>query len=317
MRVFITGGSGCVGHYLVSEFLKDPETELVLLLRNPGKLRLPEGTAHRVTIIEGDLRDAASYTEALRDFDVGILAATAWGGKDTFDITVGANLALADALIAGGCRRIVYFASASVLDRDLKLLPDAAEHGTPYIRAKHRLVEEIEARGEAARVTGIFPTVIFGGGADPVGAPLSHAARMLFENRRWLPLLRRLAAPGRLHLIHPADIATLVHHYARSEESSGTARIVFGNPVVTVNEMIDAIARAAGRSQRPWVRITERRIDVFARLFGIKLSPWDRYCAENLDQSFPTAVCPADLGLPVAMPDLAAGLREIGFPGRA
>jgi len=317
MRVFITGGSGCVGHYLVHAFLRKPGTELVLLLRTPAKLKLPEGAEGRVTILKGDLRDGAAHAEALRGVDVGILAATAWGGKDTFDITVGANLALADALIAGGCRRVVYFASASVLDRDLRLLDEAAEHGTSYIRAKHRLVEEIETRGNAARITGIFPTIIFGGGAEPVGAPLSHAARMLFENRRWLPVIRRLAAPGRLHVIHPADIATLVHHYAQGEETSGTARIVFGNPVVTVNEMIDAIARAAGRPQRPWMRITERRITLFARLFGIRMSHWDRYCAEHLDQSYPTAVNPADLGLPMAMPDLAAGLRQIGFPARS
>lgn len=317
MRVFITGGSGCVGHYLVHALLADPETELVLLLRNPAKLSLPPEAASRVTVLKGDLRDGAGFAKALEGCDVGILAATAWGGPNTFDITVSANIALADALIAGGCRHVVYFASASVLDRDLRLLPEAAAHGTEYISAKHRLVEEIETRGAAARITGIFPTVIFGGGAPPVGAPLSHAARMLFENRRWLPVVRHLAAPGRLHLIHPGDIATLVRHYARSETNPGASRIVLGNPAVTVNEMIDTVARAMGRRQRPWARITEARIGFFARLFRIEMSPWDRYNAEHLDQSYPTAVSPADLGLPMAMPDLAAGLREIGFPTRA
>ncbi|MDJ1008420.1 MAG: NAD(P)-dependent oxidoreductase [Paracoccaceae bacterium] len=317
MRVFITGGSGCVGHYLVHAFLKDPANELVLLLRSPGKLTLPAGTEERVTILKGDLREGAGFAEDLRGIDVGILAATSWGGKHAHDITVTANVALADALIGGGCRHIVYFASASVIDKDLALLPEAAEHGTEYIRAKYRLVEEMDPRGEAARITGIFPTVIFGGGAPPVGAPLSHAARMLFENRRWLPFVRRLSAPGRLHLIHPGDIATLVRHFAGEAPTPGTSRLVLGNPSTTVDELIDAIARAAGTRQSPWLRITERRVTGFARLLGVKMSPWDRYCAENLDQSYPTALSPADKGLPVTMPDLASGLRDIGFPGRA
>lgn len=316
MRVFITGASGCVGHYLTHGFLSDPAVELVLLVRTPSKLNLPEGTENRVTIIQGDLREGAELVARLGRFDAGVLTATSWGGKHCFDITVGANVAIADALIANGCPHVMYFASASVLDRDLRLLPEAAQHGTAYIRAKHQLVQEIETRAGAARITGVFPTVIFGGGSRPVNAPLSHAARMLFENIRWLPVIRRLAAPGRLHLIHPADIATLTRHYA-AEDRKGTSRIVFGNPVTTVNEMIDAIANAAGQRQRPWLRITENRVNLAARLLGVKMSPWDRYCAEHLDQCYPTAVWPGDLNLPVAMPDLAAGLRDIGFPARA
>jgi len=313
MKVFITGGSGCVGHYLVHRFLKNPETELVLLLRNPAKLNLPEGTEDRVRILKGDLREGAGFADDLRGVDLGLLAATAWGGPATFDITVRANVELADTLIAGGCRHVVYFASASVLDRELSLLAPAAEHGTAYIRAKHRLVEEIETRHGEARVTGIFPTVIFGGGEAPVNAPLAHASRMLFENKRWLPLVRRLKAPGRLHIIHPADIATLMDHYAKAPPE--TRRIVLGNPVTTVNAMIEDVARAMGRRHAPLLSITENRIDLFARIFRIEMSSWDRYCAEHLDQSYPTAVNPASLGLPQAMPDLAAGLRGIGFPG--
>lgn len=313
MRVFITGASGCVGHYLVHEFLKEPDNELVLLVRRPAKLRLPEGSEARVTVLQGDLREGAEKIAGLGRFDLGILAATAWGGPHTFDITVKANVDIADTLIAGGCPHVIYFASASVLDRDLGLLAPAAEHGTPYIRAKHKLVEEIEKRAQSARITGIFPTVIFGGGEAPVGAPLSHAARMLFENIRWLPVIRRLAAPGRLHFIHPADIATLTRHYA-NEGATDAARLVFGNPVTTVNDVIDAVARATGRRQSVWFRITEGRVFLAARVFGIKMTAWDRYCAENLDQFFPSAVHPGSVGLPIAMPDFATGLRAIGFP---
>ena len=80
MRVFITGGSGCVGHYLVRQYLKDPNAEIVLLLRNPGKLQLPETDRDRVEILEGDLTEGAALLAGQPGFDLGILAATAWGG---------------------------------------------------------------------------------------------------------------------------------------------------------------------------------------------------------------------------------------------
>ncbi|MEM9710415.1 MAG: NAD(P)-dependent oxidoreductase [Pseudomonadota bacterium] len=315
MRVFITGGSGCVGHYLVHRFLEDPETELVLLLRRPERLTLPNGSEGRVTVLKGDLRSGPEHREALQGIDLGLLAATAWGGKDTFDITVGANLTLTDLLIEGGAKKIVYFASASVLARDGSLLDQAREIGTEYIQAKYRLVEEIETRSDRARLTGFFPTVIFGGGAAPVGAPLSHFARMLFENQRWLPLLRHLSAPGRLHLIHPGDIATLAWHFAHQPETEGYARVVLGNAPVRVDDLIGDLARAAGRRHRPLLRVTDGRLRAFAKLFRARLSEWDWYCATHTDQSYPTAIMPGDLGLKVEMPDMAAGLKSIGFPG--
>ena len=315
MRVFITGGSGCVGHYLVHHFLADPTAELVLLLRTPSKLNLPAGAEDRVTILKGDLTEGADLLKGQAPFDLGILAATAWGGPRTFEVTVDANLAITDRLIELGCPRIIYFATASVLARNATLLDEARDHGTNYIRAKHKLVEEIEKRGDRAHIVGFFPTVIFGGGEAPVDAPRSHLVRMLFENRRWLPVLRRISANGRLHLIHPADIATLASHFGAAGGSGKTERVILGNEPTSVDDLIRAVAEAMGRAHRPLIRITERRIETAAKVFRIKMTPWDRYNAHHADQSYPMAVMPGDFGLPIAMPDIQTGLRAVGFPG--
>lgn len=314
MRIFITGGSGCVGHYLVEHFLADPAVHLTLLLRNPAKLNLSPEHRDRVTIIEGDLTEGAAKLPDGAEFDLGILAATAWGGPRTFEITVDANLALADRLIALGCPRIIYFATASVLSRDLKLIDEARAHGTAYIRSKHKLVEEIEKRSERADIIGFFPTVIFGGGEAPVNAPQSHLVRMLFENKKWLPVARRISSVGKLHLIHPGDIATLAGHFGRAESAGQNRRIVLGNDAVSVDHLLGAVAEACGKRYRPLVRITEKRVETAAKLFRIKLTPWDRYNAQHVDQSYPMAVMPRDFGLPMAMPDIATGLQSVGFP---
>ncbi|MEL7462091.1 MAG: NAD(P)-dependent oxidoreductase [Pseudomonadota bacterium] len=313
MRVFITGGSGCVGHYLVREFLADPSNELVLLLRTPGKLTLPDNAGSRVTVLQGDLTDGARLLHDQGRFDLAILAATAWGGARTFDVTVDANLALADQLIGDGCERIIYFATASVMSRDLELIEEARDHGTAYIRAKHKLVSTIETRANAARIIGFFPTVVFGGGEAPVNAPRSHLVRMLFENKRWLPLLRRLSANGRLHLIHPADIARLAVHFATAAQGDGPERIVLGNAPNTVDELIAAVATATGHRHRPIFRVTENRVEFVAKVLRLKMTPWDLYNARNTDQSYPSAVKPSDFGLPMEMADIHAGLRAVGF----
>ena len=179
------------------------------------------------------------------------------------------------------------------------------------------LVEEIEKRSEGAHIVGFFPTVVFGGGEAPVNAPRSHLVRMLFENRRWLPVARRLSVRGRLHFIHPADIATLAGYFGSDRESTKTERVVLGNEPISVDEVISAVAKAAGRVHRPLLKITERRVEAAAKVFRIKMTPWDRYNALNADQSYPMAVMPSDFGLPMEMTDFASGLQAVGFPNGA
>lgn len=314
MRVFITGGSGCVGHYLVRHFMALPDAEITLLLRNPGKLNLSDDERARIEIIEGDLTNAAELLQDHHRFDLAVLAATAWGGKNVFKITVDGNVSLADRLIALGCPRIIYFATASVLGRDLRLLDEARDHGTGYIKAKHKLVAEMEQRAKDAEIIGFFPTVVFGGGEEPVNAPQSHVIRMLFENQRWLPVARRLSAIGKFHLIHPADIATLTGHFAKKELPDGSPRVVLGNEPLCADDLMRDVVEATGKAYRPLFRITENRISGFSKLFRIKMSPWDRYNTEHADQTYPMAVMPGDFGLPTAMPDVPTVLKSVGFP---
>ncbi|MEL7027510.1 MAG: hypothetical protein AAGO57_09845, partial [Pseudomonadota bacterium] len=179
-----------------------------------------------------------------------------------------------------------------------------------------QLVEEMEKRSEKSDIIGFFPTLIFGGGEPPVHGPQSHFVRMLFENRKWIPVVRRLSVEGLLHVIHPADIATLAGHFGASPSQGRNERIILGNEPVSVNGIIKAVAKSMGRRHRPWLKITENRVEAAAKFFGIKMTSWDRHNAFNSDKSYPSAVMPGDFGLPTAMPDIESGLRAVGFPKR-
>ena len=44
-RIFITGASGCIGHYIVEFLIQNTHHELYLLVRNPDKLKVEERCA--------------------------------------------------------------------------------------------------------------------------------------------------------------------------------------------------------------------------------------------------------------------------------
>ena len=311
MRVLITGATGCVGRYIVADLLAAGGHELVLALRNPA--RLPPAIAGHpdVRVIAGDLRDLAQQQEAVASIDAAILVATSWG-PDADAVIRAANLALADRLIAAGCGHVIYFSTASVLRRDGSALPEALLHGTPYIRAKAELTAGMETRGaQGARITGLFPTLVVGGGPNKGDPPLSHLARLLRQVAPYIGLLRFLSAEARFHMIHAADIATVIRHLL-AQPRAGGGRIVLGNPVQSLDQTVAAAARRLGRRHWPVLALRPWLAETLIFVLRIHLSPWDRWCKDHPDQSYADPVNPARYGLRVLMPDTAAALALAG-----
>jgi nucleoside-diphosphate-sugar epimerase len=314
-RILITGASGCVGQYLVDELLAETPHELVLVVRNPGKLPAEVAANPRVTVVEADVGDVDSYRDKLGKIDIAFLVAACWGGQDAFRINVETNLALTDHLARNGASRVFYFATGSVIDADGEMLPAANELGSEYIRSKYRLVEEIEKRAGDVELVGLFPTLILGGGD---GKPMSHFANLLREARPWAWLARFFRADGKFHYIHAKDIARTARHLidAPLEAFPQPRRIVLGNPALTANEFIEQFSRYLGFRMPFSVEVKERLAEVLIKIFRIQLSPWDRYCMHHRDLSYRTVFNPADFGLPVHCPDIAAALSGIGIKGR-
>ena len=87
-RIFLTGASGCIGHYIVEALGQNPNYHLDLLLRTPTKLHPTLAALPNVHIHQGDLRDIRKYRDLLQQADVAIPIATCWGGSEAFDINV-------------------------------------------------------------------------------------------------------------------------------------------------------------------------------------------------------------------------------------
>ncbi|MCS7031083.1 MAG: NAD(P)-dependent oxidoreductase, partial [Gloeomargarita sp. SKYG116] len=256
-RIFITGGSGCVGHYVADLLIHQTDYELFFLIRRPEKLHFHFQSRPGVHLIVGDLQDAAPYAHLLPTMDAVILLATKWGGDATFDVNVTGNLGIMKALDPDRCEQVIYFSTASILDRQLHLLPEAKTLGTEYIRSKYTCYEALADLPIYPRITVIFPTLIFGG--EP-GKPASHIVTELDQLPRWLWWLRWLRADACFHFIHAQDIAQVVAYFL-AHPPAGFRQFVLGNDVIFVNQALQELCDYFGMRLPPWrLNLTPERV---------------------------------------------------------
>lgn len=234
-RIFITGASGCIGHYLAEALIEETDHELFFLVRNPDKLKFNYHHRDGLHLLKGDLQEIEQYSDLLKTIDVAILAATTWGGiEETNQINVIKTLALIKLLDPQRCEQVLYFSTASILNQNNEPLREAGEIGTTYIRSKYDCYTQLSQLEISPKITTLFPTLVLGGDENK---PYSHLYEGLPEVLKWIDLIRWFKADGSFHFIHAKDIAQvvkyLVEHPLTSEKT-----IVLGNQRTTVNEAI-------------------------------------------------------------------------------
>ncbi|WP_218081006.1 NAD-dependent epimerase/dehydratase family protein [Anthocerotibacter panamensis] len=293
-HVLITGASGCVGHYVAEELAGRPEYQVHLLVRSPAKLKLDPALLKQVNIIQADLGDFARYEHLLPELDFVVNLAAAWGDpKMTHQVNVAYPLALYDRLNPERCRRIIHFSTASILDRNNQLLPEANTIGTDYIRTKYQCYQQLAQVRLADRVTTVFPTLILGGGKDK---PYSHVCSGLPALIKWFNLIQWVRVDGSFHFIHAHDIATIVHQLLKT--STVEPLLVLGNPSITINECIEQATEYLGRKV-PWTyELTLARARQLVKWLPISMAPWDDFCMGYRHFRY-NAVNAATFGLPV------------------
>lgn len=165
-RILITGASGCVGQHIAAQLFRETDAELLLWLRDPAKLTAVPATDPRITLLVGDLRDVAPHRELIATASRLIHTATAWGDPERArQVNVVAVKELLAATDPEVLEQVIYFSTASILDRDLKLLPEATAYGTEYIQTKAQCLRQLEQHPLAERIVAVFPTLVFGGGS--------------------------------------------------------------------------------------------------------------------------------------------------------
>lgn len=296
-RIFVTGASGCIGHYVVEALIQETKHELFLLVRNPDKLRFDYRARPGITILQSDLRGIDQFSELLKTIDCAVLIATAWGGvQEVYDINVTQTLRLMNLLNPDVCQQVIYFSTASILNRENQPLKEAETTTHDYIRSKYTCFQQIGKLKIAPRITTLFPTLLLGGDANK---PQSHVSSGVVQVANWAWLLRFLKAEGSFHFIHGKDIAQIVLHLIAKPPAEGESRqLVLGNRMMTVNRAIEETCLYLHKRIYFRIPLTQGLANLIIFLFRIQMADWDRFSMNYRHFTHRYVVSPEDFGLP-------------------
>jgi len=301
-RIFITGASGCLGHYITERLIQNSEHELFLFMRNPAKLQLDIETRPGIHVIPGDLSQIEQQTALLETMDVAICIATAWGDPATTHlINVDKTLALMERLDPERIEQVIYFSTESILNQENELLPEAAEMGSDYIKTKSACFRRLKHLAIAPKITALFPTLVFGGNEHK---PYSHLTGGLSEVTRWISLIRFFRVDASFHFVHGYDVGQVVAHLVEHPpekdavaETGDVRKLVLGSHSVTVNQAIAQVARYFGKRVYFQIPITQALTEFFIKVFRIEVGPWDRFCIGYRHFTHADPVSPSSFGL--------------------
>ncbi|MGL5033294.1 MAG: NAD-dependent epimerase/dehydratase family protein [Microcystaceae cyanobacterium] len=295
-RIFITGISGCIGHYLADILIEQTDYELFLLVRNPAKLQFDYQARSGIHLIPGDLTNIEQHQELLKTIDGAILIATSWGDpQETYDTNVVKTLALLNLLDPELCQQVIYFSTASILDRQGQALKAAGDFGTDYVRTKYLCHQALGETAIASKITTVYPTLVFGGEQNK---PYSHLSGGLGEILQWLNLIRWFKADGSFHFIHAQDIAQVVAYLLANPLSPPQYRdVVLGNESLTVDRAIAEICSYFDKKIYFQIPLSINWANFFIKAFRIEMAAWDRFCLDYRHFTYPNPINPAKLGL--------------------
>ena len=312
-RIFLTGASGCIGHYITEALSQETAHELFLLVRNPQKLQVDYKDRPNIHLLTGDLQSVGKFKELLKTINVAILVATSWGGiQESYEVNVVKMLELINSFDLEICEQIIYFSTASILDKNNKPLAEAGKLGTNYISTKYACYTKLFDLPIANKITTVFPTLVFGGEENK---PYSHLSGGFSDVIKWIDLIRWLKADGSFHYIHAKDIAQVIKYLVNHPPGeSNTKQLVLGNKATTVDEAVTQICAYLNKRIYFRIPLNIALTNFFIAVFRLQMEDWDRFSINYRHFTYKAPVTPATFGLENYCTTIDDVLRLNGIP---
>lgn len=278
MRVLVTGSTGFLGSQLCRALVQRG-AQVVAFHRPSSWLRGLEGLP--VEHAAGDLTRPETLAPAMQGVDVvfhaaALLDADRQPGK-AYTVTVEGTRAVLEAALQAGVQRVVHTSSVAALglpSGGMPLTEDSTWNCPPdrWLYGYTKYLAELEVQAAVARgldAVIVNPTYVLG----PGDLYRQSSSPVVLVAERRIPAL----VEGGLNVVHVHDV--IAGHLAALEHGRCGHRYLLGGENMTVSELINRIAAAAGvPAPRVWVPGTAaRRLGRLLRaagsLFSFPLSP--------------------------------------------
>ena len=243
METLITGGTGLVGHHLITELQRRGDTVRALVLPSEETRWLEE---RGVTIYRGDIRDPDTLVAPIHDVDTVFHLAAMQGLwlpiEEYHKVNVTGTENVCRAALKAGVRRVVHVSSWTIygMDRGWPLTEDVlpAPRNDPYWMTKaqgdllvQRMIAEDALPAAIIRpgtIFGVWDRLNFGRTADKIRA---GKGLLLGSGRNSLPL------------VYVTDVVQGLLLCADRDSAQGQAFNITNDQPLTQEEFLDAIAQ--------------------------------------------------------------------------
>ena len=301
-KILITGANGCVGQYLIDWFLKNSNFSIFLMVRDPNKLSDEIKTNKRIKLLICDIRESKKFHYEIKNINYLVHTATAWGDpKRAFEVNVKAFEDLMVLLSRDRIERIIYFSTASILDKNTELMREAMIYGTEYIQTKYLCYENLK-RSEFAEITDVvFPTLVFGGTLDDKSYfPVSYLTSGLKEAKKWLWIARFFKLDSKFHFIHAKDIAQICGYLINETftgKSRGFKKFVLGQKFITIDDALVTLLKKNKLKRYFSMRLSKGIIKIILKILPIQTTNWDSFSIKKYDFDHKPITRPETFGL--------------------
>ncbi|KUF13590.1 SDR family oxidoreductase [Streptomyces silvensis] len=233
LHVLVTGATGYIGGRLVPELL-DAGHRVRCLARTPEKLR-DHPWSGRADVVRGDVTDAESVAEAMRDIDVAYYLVHALGTGSGFEETDRrAARVFSEAARAAGVRRIVYLGGL-----------------TPAGKPEAELSPHLRSRAEVGRIfldSGVESVVLRA--AVIIGSGSASFEMLRYLTERLPVMITPSWVRTRIQPIAVRDVLRYLVAGARLPAGLNRTFDIGGPDIITYRDMMRAYASAAGLPRR-------------------------------------------------------------------
>ncbi len=173
MKIFLTGGSGFIGHWVVRQFLESGH-QLRLLVRNPKKIPSLQ-TMPGVEAVSGTIYDKPVLSKSLQGCDACVHIALGWGETPTTMLQndTSVTVFLLEEAEKAGVKKFIYTSSTAAIGKFRRIMTEAIDPRPVDLYGATKAASEAYVLGFAAKAEMhcniIRPGYTFGNPAFPDG----------------------------------------------------------------------------------------------------------------------------------------------------